>query len=327
MPPSGCRADGRGTLPMTDAPATSDASDASDTIDAAHPTDRPAALRLARLHLRTGGFALARAELETLAGAGALDDEALLDLAEIRWRTGDLPGAGEAAAAYLSTGREALVALVIASEATASLARPTEARRLAARALELAEAPLDSLFAGMTRSAVWPEESTERSTPLAHVAGSPPGAAAGSPAVAAGNAVGAEWATQRDAAGFDARLADDAAPGSGASVPTPDPAAELAAARSALAAGDRVGAAIRLAVVLRFAPALAPAVLHVAAAESGPAYDLVRGDALRLVGHESEARRAYASAAARLTPDTDTDPDMGTNTDRAAVDPTTQETS
>ncbi|MDQ2965800.1 MAG: hypothetical protein M3R57_08135, partial [Chloroflexota bacterium] len=54
--------------------------------------DRPTALRMARLHLRTGLLALARVELETLAGEGTLDDEALLDLAEVRWRTDDLTG-------------------------------------------------------------------------------------------------------------------------------------------------------------------------------------------------------------------------------------------
>ena len=58
---------------------------------------RPASLRLAALHLRTGQHALARAELEALAGRGRLDVPALLDLAEVRWRTGDLAGAGEAA--------------------------------------------------------------------------------------------------------------------------------------------------------------------------------------------------------------------------------------
>lgn len=293
---------------MTNSPATS---------ASAELTDRPAALRLARLHLRTGGFALARAELETLAGAGALDDEALLDLAEIRWRTGDLPGAGEAAVAYLATGREALVALVIASEATASLARPAEARRLAARALELADAPLDRLFAGMTRSSAWPTEAAERSAPLAALARPQPGGAARSVDPAAARAAGADRTYGADAPASDPTEADDAAAGPGASDPMPDPAAELAAARSALAEGDRAGAAIRLAVVLRFAPALAPAVLDVAAAEPGPAYDLVRGDALRLVGHEIQARRAYATAVARLAPDID----------RAAVDPTLQEES
>jgi hypothetical protein len=284
------------------------------TSGTVEPTERSAALRLARLHLRTGGFALARAELETLAGAGSLDDEALLDLAEIRWRTGDLPGAGEAAVAYLATGREALVALVIASEATASLARPTEARRLAARAIELADEPLDRLFAGMTRSTVWPAEVAERSAPLARPQHE---AAARSTDAAAPKAAGADWTYGLDAPDPHPVEVDDAASGPGASDPMPDPAAELAAARSALMEGDRVGAAVRLAVVLRFAPALAPAVLDVVAAEPGPAYDLVRGDALRLVGHETQARRSYATAVASLTLDID----------RAAVDPALQEES
>ena len=54
---------------------------------------RSAELRLARLHLRGGSYALARSELETLAGADRLDPDAVLDLAEVRWRTGDLAGA------------------------------------------------------------------------------------------------------------------------------------------------------------------------------------------------------------------------------------------
>jgi hypothetical protein len=300
---------------MTDAPVPDDTRGSGDVTGSpvtAQPADRPAALRLARLHLRTGGFALARAELEMLAGAGALDDEALLDLAEIRWRTGDLPGAGEAAATYLSTGREALVALVIASEATASLARPTEARRLAARALELADGSIDALFAGMPRGTAWPPESIERSAPPATLA---PTAGAADPARIA----------RVDPPRVDPGLARDAASAPGASSAMPDPAAELAAAESALASGDRPGAAIRLGVILRFAPALAPAVLDIAAPEPGPAWDLVRGDALRLVGHETEARRAYASAAAGLT--IDADPHADTEAGRAAVDPTTQETS
>lgn len=264
------------------------------TTTAERPADRPAELRLARLHLRTGVYALARAELETLAGDGALDEEALLDLAEIRWRTDDLTGAGEAAAAYLASGREALVALVIACEATAALGRPAEARRLAGRALELAGAPLDPLFAGITRSSVWPSETAERAAPFisSQAVGAPIGAAPAPAAPQAGVSAAID--------GSDAM---------------PDPSAEFAAARAALASGDRTGAAVRLAVVLRFAPLLAPAVLDIAAAEPGPAFDLVRGDALRLVGHETQARRAYAAAAARLAP----------HVDRAAVDPTPEE--
>ena len=52
-----------------------------------------------------GSLALARAELESLAGRGMLDEPALLDLAEVRWRTGDLAGAGEAANALLARDR------------------------------------------------------------------------------------------------------------------------------------------------------------------------------------------------------------------------------
>ena len=72
---------------------------ATATIVRAGPR-RPSARRelvLAHTHLRLGSLALARAELETLAGARRLDTPGLVDLAEARWRTGDLTGAGEAA--------------------------------------------------------------------------------------------------------------------------------------------------------------------------------------------------------------------------------------
>ncbi len=52
--------------------------------------ERGADLRLARLHVRGGAYALARAELEALAGSDGLDRDGILDLAEVRWRTGDL---------------------------------------------------------------------------------------------------------------------------------------------------------------------------------------------------------------------------------------------
>ena len=78
------------------------------TVDA--DGDRSSDLALARLHLRLGSLGLARAELEGMAGSGVLDDEGLVDLAEARWRTGDLAGAGEAASAALAAGNEAVVA-------------------------------------------------------------------------------------------------------------------------------------------------------------------------------------------------------------------------
>src|SRR5918996_6129212 len=68
-------------------------------------------VRLARIHLRGGLLALARAELETMAGQGTLDRSALADLAEVRWRGGDLVGAGEAVQAHLDAGGDELMAL------------------------------------------------------------------------------------------------------------------------------------------------------------------------------------------------------------------------
>src|SRR5688500_10416626 len=115
-------------------------------------------LALARLHLRLGSLALARAELETLAGRDALDQEGLVDLAEARWRTGDIAGAGEAAAAALDDEDGPLLALVVAAEAAAARGRPTEARRLADRAMEVAAGSIDGLFAGMPRAGVWPPD-------------------------------------------------------------------------------------------------------------------------------------------------------------------------
>jgi len=294
--------------------------------------DRTTDRRLARLHLRTGSRALARVELETLAGAGGLDDESLLDLAEIRWRTDDLTGAGEAAAAYLASGREAPLALVIVAEATAALGRPGEARRLANRAVELIDGPLDGVFAGMPRSDVWPAQPVERAEAVGVLGGGPsevgdpvpgnagPGVAAvATVATRSGSDTGSAPAIGPVAVGVALRP-DPGRPALDAEA-MPDPASELAAARAALAAGDRSGAAIRLAVVLRLSPALAPAVLDIAAAEPGPGFDLVRGDALRLVGRESQARRSFAAAArgsASEEPDPGGGPDPEAHTDPGA---------
>ena len=125
----------------------------------ASPADsRPTGLRMARLHLRMGSTSLARAELESFAGRGVLDEDALLDLAEVRWRTGDLAGAGEAAGTLLAMGREDALALAIAAEAISALGRPGEARRLAGRAVAAADGQsIEVMFAGMPRSLVWPE--------------------------------------------------------------------------------------------------------------------------------------------------------------------------
>ncbi len=133
------------------------------------PDDRPTrsmSLVLARLHLRTGALALARTELETLAGRDALDDAGILDLAEVRWRTGDVAGAGEAVTALLEgasdgdpeAGDGQSITLVIAAEAAAARGRPTEARRHAERLRAVDSAEIDAIFAGGARSSAWPPD-------------------------------------------------------------------------------------------------------------------------------------------------------------------------
>jgi hypothetical protein len=241
--------------------------------------DRDIDLVVARLHLRLGSLQLARAELEEMAGRGTLDDEGLVDLAEARWRTGDLAGAGEAANVALTAGSEAVVALVISAEATAAVGRPAEARRLASRALELADLSVADVFAGMPRASIWPIE---------------PGA----PTVAEplfGAEATAVAAAAEDVVTHPPGLWDDAA-----GVDLPDPQVALEAGRTALADGRIAAGALHLALALRLAPAFAPAVLDALAPYEGPELALVKGDAYRLVGHERDARLAFAEAAASI---------------------------
>ena len=127
-------------------------------MDAPAPAPRLPDLVLARLHLRLGSLALARAELETLAGRDSLDADGLVDLAEARWRTGDIAGAGEAAVAALTDEEGPLLALVVAAEAAAARGRPTEARRLAEKAMADANGTIDAIFAGMPRGSAWPAD-------------------------------------------------------------------------------------------------------------------------------------------------------------------------
>jgi hypothetical protein len=62
--------------------------------------------------------------------------------------------------------------------------------------------------------------------------------------------------------------------------------AEIAAGRESLASGDALVAALHLAVALRISPAAAPTVLEVIGGHDEVALELVRGDALRLLGEE-----------------------------------------
>ncbi len=267
-PPGG--ATGRGSSSI--APAIVDAN----LTGATAADERPTALRMARLHLRMGSTSLARAELESFAGRGALDEAALLDLAEVRWRTGDLAGAGEAANALIEIGREDVLALAIAAEATAALGRPGEARRLAGRAVAAAGGrSIEALFAGMPRSPIWPENIAGDDAPPDVMAERPSTSRPARPHVAAAPAQG-----------------------SAASAPASPAAAEaLAGGLAALGSGDITRAALRLGVALRLEADFADAVIDaIGERATDPQLALVVGDAYRLLGRESEALAAFDRA-------------------------------
>ncbi len=238
------------------------------------PGARHTALRFARVHLRLGSLLLARAELESFAGRGMLDEDALLDLAEVRWRTGDLPGAGEAAHTLLERGSNDALALVISAEAVAAEGRPGEARRLAVRAMALLDEPLETVFAGMPRSSVWPLEVAPAAVPAAALPGAGPAARVG----------------HHGSGSVPAVAPEDEAPASAAA------AEALAGGLAALGGGDTLTAVLRLGVALRLEPDYATAVLDAIGDRMDPGLALVAGDAYRLLGREAEALDAFDRA-------------------------------
>ena len=264
-------------------------------------------LILARLHLRLGSLSLARTELETLAGRGGLDDEAIRDLAEARWRTGDVAGAGEAAGAWIEGHPDDILGLVIAAEAQAALGRPGEARRLAGRALERADGSLDPVFAGMQRSAIWPVDPTATSGPVGVLFDDlHPGPMSVGPLPSPARGALSASSAGRLEPDLPAALASGPSLwGEDASGPLPDdgaldPTILFHGARIALDAGHTSEAATGLILALRASPGLAPAVLDLLSGRSEPILSLVRGDAQRIVGREVEAMRDHAVAAGAL---------------------------
>lgn len=299
---------------MTEAPAAQDA------------PARSSDLALARVHLRLGSLALARAELETLASHDALDEGGLVDLAEARWRTGDLDGAGEAALAAISDDDGPLVALVIAGEAAAARGRPTEARRYVDRAMAVADGAIDAVFAGMPRASAWPPDPAApppapttmfdpphgpaRSTPRPPRAPDerrPSRAAVRSddltratstapvPVVPVAGAPSSDSATiaMWDEPELAARTEADARTEAG--LPLAEEALERG--RAALETGNVQAGATALTLVLRLSGDLAPAVIDLVGARIEPELAFVRGDAYRQVGRELDALAAYAEAA------------------------------
>ncbi|HEX5014891.1 MAG TPA: hypothetical protein VFV72_12120 [Candidatus Limnocylindrales bacterium] len=291
-----------------------------DETTSAQAAERAADLVLARIHLRLGSLGLARAELETLAGRNGLDDDGIRDLAEVRWRTGDLPGAGEAAAMYLEANPDDALCLVILAELQASLGRPAEARRLAGRALTKSHEPVDRIFAGMPRSPIWPIEPGAPVEPVGTLFTDLPAMAwpdIGLPAET--NGTPEEWAAE-------ASPAPPAGPGlwdaHGGALAAKLPSATelLARSKSAVEAGRPGQAAAGLALALRADPALALPVLELLAGRQEPVLALVRGDAHRIVGDEAEAMRDYASAVAAMSIERSTDRRAS---DRAETPPAT----
>jgi tetratricopeptide (TPR) repeat protein len=311
---------------------TEETADSGGSASMPATTRRAPDLVLARLHLRLGSLALARAELETLAGRDELDIDGVVDLAEVRWRTGDVEGAGEAAAVALDDEEGPVVALVVASEAAAARGRPTEARRLATRAMAAADGSIDAIFAGMPRSSAFPPDP----------AAPPPSATTMFDEPRAGRPRGRHRAPRPESglSGF-APSVTEVAP----LTPSPDPASSiglwddslaseaeemaeveadlptggeaLELGRAALEAEDRATAALQLGLALRLTPALAPAVVGLLDDRHDPDLAFIRGDAYRLLGRELEARRAYADAVPRSP---STDPDRS-DPDRSDPDP------
>jgi hypothetical protein len=261
--------------------------------------------RMASLHLRLGALSLARAELEDLNRRADIDLAGLAQLAEARWRGGDLQAAAEAATAHLTAGGSRPITRVIAAEAAAAAGHPVEAR-VHVDALGAVDADvLEHLFSGMPRRAFWPS-APNAPVDLESVADPvglpvPPtttGHFAAARAEAESAAAEAEmvglWDTDEPA------FVDRAAERARRAVRQPaEPAEELARAREELGsgiAGEVTRGLARLALVLRHDPTLAPAILDALGPRREVGALLLRGDALRITGRRLDAEAAYAAA-------------------------------
>jgi hypothetical protein len=238
---------------------------------------RTADARLSRLHLRGGMLQLARAALEQMAGAGTLDRAAFVDLAETRWRNGDLEGAAEAAEAHLHAHGDEPLARVIAAEQSARDGRILDARQLATQVQGQVGEGVERLFAGEPRSAVWAPAAPGWMDAGAALPGRW-GLLVGGEEVA--DPDGGTWPTAPLAGPADARImpgvtpphtARDAAPFRVSALAARDTAEasreadrQLEAAEHDLERGDLVTLADRLGLLLRRDPALAPVILSIA---------------------------------------------------------------
>lgn len=250
--------------------------------------------QLARIHLRGGSSLLARAELEALAATGNIGAPGLVDLAEARWRSGNLDGAAAAAADHVATGGKEPLAFLILAESAAADGRPDEAEQHIAALGSLTEPRLDEMFAGMPRRADWSTvgavdsvNESEDAAPIRSRRGRtvamPPTASPESPGSA-----GEASKTRRS-------------PAQTTAFPDADTLLREARADMRSSEPERMGLAFdRLALALRWHPSVASDVVELVARRQEPAALLVRGDALRSLGRLLEAEAAYAAAAAAL---------------------------
>ena len=284
---------------------------------------RAARGRLARLHLRTGLLRLARVELEELAGEVGLDTDGILDLAEARWRTGDLRGAAEAAGAWLEAGAGAAGVAARDDAEVDGAGDEADGRAADGRARALAHALIAD---GLTVRGRHDDAAVHVAAALDALPAGTGGSVGsiGSAGSAGSAATPASLGSALDAlfAGISPRAdawpsfgLGDASPGPvGAAangVPatrlfsvstdpaTPDP---IAAADERLGAGDDAAAAVLLVLALRAAPSRAGEVLERAdaalAARPGAVLLLARAEALRALGRHEAAGIAYAVADA-----------------------------
>ena len=261
-----------------------------------------------------------------MAGAGTLDREALADLAEVRWRSGDLEGAADAARAHqASGGAEPLAALIIAEDLV-SRGALADARGYVDYVIARVGGAVDQLFGLEPRSPAWPPPDDGWMAQGAELPGrfgllvggsevasptpqtwlpaplDPP--ASTSVAIAAldqpapmgrGGAASPGGLRTTSATVISGRIAGH----------------ELETVDRLLAAGATGAAVTRLAVLLRLDPALAPVILSAAdraarlppsSGSDMPSLHLVRGDAYRILGRENEAADAYRQAHQALPP-------------------------
>jgi hypothetical protein len=227
---------------------------------------------------------------------------------------------------HLEAGGTATVAIVISAEAAAAAGQPVEARALMDRASRTDVGAVDAIFAGMPRRAPWPAATMPElpdaastrgpaGTGSTGLAGTVPGGrpSAAVPGLSDVSIRASAVPTPADVLRANAGLWESAGGDSNAAAAAPgrpspptwveparrkghaDPERELEAARAELGDAPERGL-LRLALVLRLDPTLAPDVFEAIRLRREPLAAVVRGDAERLMGRHLEAEADFGEA-------------------------------